>query len=435
MRLGSYLRRHSGFVRDVATLMSGKTIAAVIALFTTPIVGRLFEPGDFGVAAIFASIIGITSNISSLNYAQAVVIPKTEDEALELLAFSFRVVVLFCLGMLAVIASFEFLQADVKALNLLGHWVWILPLGTLLTSTYHLQEQLLTRRRGFALISASLVAGNSIAASSRIAAGLAAGTSVYGLILGQMAGALTRIVTQWKSCGDGIRVVIRKMGLSGMRRIGRRYSDFPMLSAPAGLILSLGQDLPILLFGTIFSPAVAGYYAMASRLSRVPVTIGANAMRRVFLQRAVTIHNSGRTLGKAFLLTFGGLAALGILPFTLLWLFGEPLLTWLLGAPWAVAGRYMEIIAPWMFMLWAMSPCNAVFIVLRKQRFWLWLQSILTILRLGAFGLAFSLEAGPEWTLNAFVLVSVVGTSLTVLTTIWLSMQHVEPPANNGAAA
>jgi O-antigen/teichoic acid export membrane protein len=46
----SILRANSEFIGNVAVMMSGKTIAAVIALFTMPIVARLFVPSDFGVA-------------------------------------------------------------------------------------------------------------------------------------------------------------------------------------------------------------------------------------------------------------------------------------------------------------------------------------------------------------------------------------------------
>lgn len=421
MRIASYLHRYADFVRDLATMMSGKTIAAAIALFTTPIVSRLFEPSDFGVAAVFASIIGITSNISSLSYTKAIVIPKLEDDALELMAFSFRVVLLFCLAFLFVVAMLRTFELDIAAFNLLGAWVWLLPLGTLMLSVIQMQEGWLTRRRSFGVISASLVAGNSIAAGSRITAGLSTGTSVYGLIVGQMLGILIRLASQWQWCRSALRVSCGRMGFASVRRVARKYRDFPLFDAPAGLVLALGQNLPILLFGSMFSPAVAGFFAMANRLSKVPVTIVGNAMRRVFLQRAAAINNSGRPIRRAFLLTIGGLVALGILPFTFVWYYGEPILTWLLGAKWSMAGRYLEIIAPWMFMLWIISPCNAVFMVLRRQGFWLGLQTILTILRLGAFGVAYFIQAGPEWTLGAFVFVTVIGSLLTLLITTWMT--------------
>jgi O-antigen/teichoic acid export membrane protein len=148
-------------------------------------------------------------------------------------------------------------------------------------------------------------------------------------------------------------------------------------------------------------------------------------MRRVFLQKAAATNNSGRSLHKAFLLVTGGLALLGAIPFTCLSLFGQPLSIWLLGERWLTAGRFLEIIAPWMFMIWVTAPSNPIFVVLRRQKLWLLVQTILTLLRLGAFGLAFVIAAGPEWTLQAFVMVTVVGNIVTILMAFMLISQRV----------
>lgn len=130
-----------------------------------------------------------------------------------------------------------------------------------------------------------------------------------------------------------------------MKQVAQRYSDFPKLNAPAAIIGSLGRNLPILLMGVMFTPVVAGFYAMANRLSRAPIEIVANSMRKVFLQKAAEIKNRGRSLRKAFLLATGELVILAIIPFGCVWLFGQPLLSWLLGVQWFEAGRYLEIMA------------------------------------------------------------------------------------------
>jgi len=137
-------------------------------------------------------------------------------------------------------------------------------------------------------------------------------------------------------------------------------------------------------------------------------------------QSDVPIHQLGRTL-RQLCLASGGLALLGAVPFLLLWLYGQPILTVLLGDRWIDAGRYLEIMAPWLFMIWVAAPTHAVFIVLRKQSAWLVLQVWLTFARLAAFGLAYYLSASPEWALGAFVVTTVgcnlimVGMSLSLI--------------------
>jgi hypothetical protein len=71
-------------------------------------------------------------------------------------------------------------------------------------------------------------------------------------------------------------------------------------------------------------------------------------------------------------------------------------------------------------MVWISAPCNAIFIVLRKQKFWLTLTTVITTFRLGSFALSYSLSAGQEWTLQAFVIASMIGNALTLGTTFAL---------------
>jgi O-antigen/teichoic acid export membrane protein len=174
----------------------------------------------------------------------------------------------------------------------------------------------------------------------------------------------------------------------------------------------------------MFSPAIAGLYAMADRLCQVPVTIVATSVRRVFLQKAAEIDNRGRSLRKALLLSVGTLSLFGAIPFTILWSYGQPIAVFILGENWLAAGQYLEIIAPWLFMVWISAPCNAIFIVLRKQKFWLTLTTIITLARLGSFALAYSISAGPQWTLQAFVVASMIGNLFTLGTTFTLVLHH-----------
>jgi O-antigen/teichoic acid export membrane protein len=160
----------------------------------------------------------------------------------------------------------------------------------------------------------------------------------------------------------------------------------------------------------------------------MPVQVVAMSVRRVFMQRAAAIHNDGRSLRRSFLLTTFGLLALGAPPCVAIWLFGQPLLTWILGARWGVAGHYLEIIAPWVLMAWVTAPCNSVFIVLRRQDRWLTQQIMTTVLRMGAFVVGYGLRLGPESTLQLFVLFTVLSFVVMIVSAYRLTAQTPGPP-------
>ena len=95
--------------------------------------------------------------------------------------------------------------------------------------------------------------------------------------------------------------------------------------------------------------------------------------------------------------------------------FREPLATWLLSDRGFEAGRYMEIIAPWLFMMWLMAPCQAIDVVLRRRRLLLSLELIVNVLRIGTFGVAYIISASPLGTLQIFVIVTVIGSIVAIL--------------------
>lgn len=425
-----FVAKHAEFVRGAAILMSGKTLAAAIAFFTMPIVARLFVPSDFGVAAMFVSIVSIVSSVGSLRYGEAVVLPKAHSEAVSLMAFAYRVVFSTCTAMMLLIVIYEASGETWPALELLGKWKWFLPFGVLFQSMIFVQASWLIRNKAFKTLSAADVVGNTVTTGTRIGLGAAFGSSAFGLVVGYLVGLISRIAVQRSGCIEGLRATFRRIGWPKLRQIASRYSDFPKLNAPAGLLFSMGGNLPVLLFGVMFSPAIAGFYAMADRLSQVPLSIVANSARQVFLQKSATISQSGRSLQKAFLLATGALALFGIIPFICVWLYGQQIITWLLGERWSEAGLYIEIIAPWLFVLLVAAPCHPVLVVLREQKYWLSLEIAMISLRLGAFGIAYFMVEGPIWTLQAFTLVSVIGNLATILTAFMLISRRSINDAN-----
>ena len=418
------LFRHREFVGNVATLVSGKSAAAVIGLLATPIISRLFEPVHFGVAAAFVATAGIVSDVASLRYETAIVLPKDEKEALAVRTLSFRILWIVCFAVLFVIAAAKAADLETPLLDILGSWVWLLPVAILLTTAVHIQQGWLTRTRSFKTISSSLVLGTVTNSGTRIGAGAWFGSSVWSLIAGDIFGSIVKLVAQRSAAAYVVQTRDERAGWKSLFKLAREYSDFPRLNAPATFILSLGNQLPILLFGTMYSPVAAGLYAMAHRLSKRPTAILSYSIRRVFLQKAAAISNRGGSLRKAYLMATGGLVMIGIGPLLLLSLFGQPILGWLLGDRWLEAGRYLEIMAPWMFMVWVMAPANPIFVVLRKQKLWLMLTILLTVLRLSAFGLAELIEADVYWALRAYVLTTILGNVLTAAVALALIADH-----------
>jgi O-antigen/teichoic acid export membrane protein len=254
----NFLQRHSKFVGNVAIIMSGRTVAALIAFFTIPIVARLYVPDDFGVAAVFVSIASILSTIATLRYESAVVLPEKDSDAITLFAIAFLAAISFSSILILLIGTYQISGFEWQYFELLGSWQWIVPIAVFFLAALHAQESWITRTQRFKLASASLVAQNTITTGSRILFGAVFGSSVHGLIAGYMLGLFSRIALLFDASRSAISASPGRAKLPCFKELAREYSDFPKLNAPAGLIFSTGQNMPVLLFGIIYSPAVAG---------------------------------------------------------------------------------------------------------------------------------------------------------------------------------
>ncbi|QLK87927.1 hypothetical protein E3U36_07160 [Arsenophonus endosymbiont of Aphis craccivora] len=64
------------FARNVVTLMTGTTIAQAIPIAISPLLTRIYTPKDFGVLALFISIIAILGSIANARYELAIMLPE-----------------------------------------------------------------------------------------------------------------------------------------------------------------------------------------------------------------------------------------------------------------------------------------------------------------------------------------------------------------------
>jgi O-antigen/teichoic acid export membrane protein len=383
--------------------MSAKAIAAAIALLITPVIARLFDPGDFGIAAVWVSSCTLLSHISSLKYEVAIVLPAEEHEADNLYSLALRILLAF-VGIVAVVTAVaEFLPVkNSSAVDDRDWLLWLAP-GVLLFGLVSIQESWLSRRQKFGAIGASMIAGTSSTGLSRIAWGLLAGSSSTGLIVSQLIGLFFRLWVQFWRGGQRAVTSAATVSKGALRKAARNYRDFPKLNAPASLVSSGAKNMPVLLLGFLYGPEPAGFYAMAMRLAQSPLRLVTVSMNRVVYQRLAEIATNNRPLVRPYWMLCGGLFLLGVAPTILIVLFGPQILELLLGPKWPEAGRYLQLVAPWLLTILVSVPVSPTLNVIRRQELWLQLQTVSFVLRLLVFLGAYMYGATALTAIGAFV--------------------------------
>ena len=72
------------FLKNVSKLALGTGIAQLITILISPVLTRLFLPEQYGIFALYVSLITILSVFSTCRYEFAIVLPKSKRRAEEL---------------------------------------------------------------------------------------------------------------------------------------------------------------------------------------------------------------------------------------------------------------------------------------------------------------------------------------------------------------
>lgn len=374
--------------RDVLVLAGGRFGAALVGLVTAPFIARLFEPSDFGVVAFFVVIATLASQLLPLSYPNAISIPKADGDAKAIVRIAlYASIGLACVLYLVLFTLYIMGWVSPVAAQL-GLWEWLVPVAALMLAVSLICEGWLTRTRGFAASARAAFSQALVTAGGRLGLGLMWGSSVWGLVVPYIAGAALQLGILARASWS-----TRKPDTppSEISVVARGYSEFPKYNLPAGFLRALSENLPVIFFAPVFGVAAAGLYAMADRLIKMPLTLGAQSVRRVYLQRAsVIVHRDG-DLKSSYVRVTGWLMLLGLPPTLLLMMAGESMLRLLLGERWAQAGAFVEILSPLFYVMLVSRPATALVDLLRKQRLWLRIQMASSLFRAIAMVLAWQL--------------------------------------------
>jgi O-antigen/teichoic acid export membrane protein len=371
----------STFATDVAKLAGGTTLAQILGVLIAPILARLYEPSAFGTAAVFASLVTVVGVVACLRYELAIMLPERDKDAANLLAVSLLAVVAISglTTVLILVVPFPIVRL-LKAPDLVGY-MWLLPLVVLANGIFVALNYWNSRTKRFGRLSVAGVSRSLVSNGSQLALGIA-GNAYAGALIGSRAlgSAVTMIVLGVQTWRDDSEVLRRSISWQGMVAGFKRHRKFPLYSTWAALLNSISWQLPTFLLSAFFSSTVVGYYALGTRLLRMPMSLIGSAIAQVFFQRAAEANTAGN-LAAVVESAFRRLVMIGIFPLLLLTLVGRDLFTVVFGNSWSEAGVYAQILSIWTFFWFISSPLSTLFSVLEKQEAGLVLNVIIFVTR------------------------------------------------------
>jgi O-antigen/teichoic acid export membrane protein len=373
-RIKKYWQNES-FIRNVGVLAGGTVASQLILILASPLLTRLYTPSDFGILAIYTSILNLIVVVSGLRYEVAIPLPEKDETARHLLAISFLWNGVFTVLTILGVAVWILIKADFTDVE----YLWLLPIGVFFFGSYKILNYWAIRKKMFGRITRTKFYQSSSSVLVQSSLG-AFGLGPLGLILGQIMGQSAGFTTLSKN--SGLKGLLGKVGGNYhlLKNIAKKYRKFPLYDAPASLLNVLSNELPQLLFAALFNPAIAGVCLLSQKVLGAPLRIIGQSISQVLYGNILERITQG-TIRKITVRIVLTLSVLVVLPSLLILFQGEYIFRIVFGEDWSQAGKYAAVLIMILATQFVYSPISLVLLALNGQKTNLMLQIAMIVIK------------------------------------------------------
>lgn len=371
------------FYRHVLVLITGTSFAQSLAVIASPLLTRLYNPEEFGLLAVYISILSIFVLFGSLQYENAIPLPKDNKVAANLLVLCFIILIGICF--LSCISLWIVKKQLLRLLHARGleRYIWLLPFSLLGNGTYNILNYWVIRKKAFIQIATTKISQSLGMIGTQIIVGLLK-QGPLGLLLGDSigrmggSGRLTYLILRED------RKVLSKVTTGGIRQAASRFKKFPLISSGSALLKELSIQFPAVLLAVACGPQIVGWFMLVQRVLGMPLSLIGYSVSNVYMAEASTLmRQQPGGIFKLYWQTLKHLFVI-IIPFiTFLSLFAPKIFPFVFGQEWREAGIYLQILSPMYLFQFLSTPVSPTVYVLERQD----LQLVREAIRFGLFSL------------------------------------------------
>lgn len=368
----------SDFNKNVLKLMTGSTIAQAIPIAISPILTRMYTPEDYGIVTLFLTIATIFGAIANGRYEMAIVLPKKDEEAINIVALSLLIASAISFCLLIFIIFFRDFILHFLGNDDLKNWLFFIPFIVFFIGLYNALNQLNIRLRSFDIIAKVKVLKAVILAVTQLTLGFFKLGSI-GLLIGHI---FSHIFSNGQLANSTIKnkKLIRSINFNQIFTMAKRYKKFPLITTWATLSNVLTQQITNIFISYLYSHSTLGHYSLVNRTVGLPSNIIGQAIGDVYFQKASEDRKNLGNAKSAYMSTLMKLLIIGTPIFLFLFLIAEDLIAFVFGENWRIAGTYTKYLIPLFFIRFIASPLSLTNIVFEKQKIdFIWQISLLII--------------------------------------------------------
>jgi len=356
----------SEFINNVTILVSGTILAQIVPVLIQPLLRRIYSPAEFGTFAVYYSLIGVLSVISTFRYELAIVLPKKDKEAINILSLSIIINLITNLTFFLVILIFHNSIVDyLKFPKDNEGWLFFLPLSVFLFSCYQIINYWLIRKKSFKAQSINKISRRIIEGAVQIIFGLI--KIPYGLVMGDVFGNIANNISGGKQLSKN-QFSIKEISKTKMIFVAKKFKEMPIFSVLPAFLNTASFAIPLIIMSTFYSKTTVGYFDLTRQILAVPSAFITISISQILFQRISEKKNNLMSVKKDILTTFVFLSLGGILFITIIELLGPFLFKIYAGNMYEISGEYARIVVINFTFQFIISPLSVAFIPLGKLK-------------------------------------------------------------------
>lgn len=365
--------------KGMFTLLIGAGLARFIGLLSIPILTRIYSPEDYGVLALFTSLIAVIVPITTLRYVQAIPLPKTDVMAFNLFSVCFKLIIAFSSGIALILVFFGDVILSWFNMQELAPWYWLIVFGITGTALYELFSLWATRKRDYKVIAKTQILQSLVGNASKIILGLLS-YKPAGLLIGQFITQSAGISSFVKHGIYDIRKYFSKIRFQKECLAIWYYQKFVWYRLPSQLLLAMCTQSPVIMMASLFDATTVGQFALAKMILMIPTSLIGQAISKAYYAEVAAIGKSDYTKIKRITLSVQNkLFLLGTGPIIFLAIFAPWLFKTFFGEEWVVAGEFARILSPYILLVIISTPIVQVINVVGSQAIFLIINTIRAI--------------------------------------------------------
>ncbi|HSV88126.1 MAG TPA: oligosaccharide flippase family protein [Bacteroidales bacterium] len=393
-------------------LFTGSLIAQGVTLLLSPLFAKLFTPDEFGLTALYLAIFSILSVIGTARYEQAIMLTNNDHDARSL----FWLVQILSLVFAAVV-SLVLLLAGGYIVSIMGNyalrtWLWVIPLSLVLHGVSQGCLFYSNRNKHFGFMAENTQVHYTTLNGARLLTGFLQ-SPFNGLLASQIFAQVAGAVHIFWRTGRKL-LNLADISPEALIRQAKRYSGYPRYNMLLNLTNNLSGALPVIMFTRGFSAEVAGLFAFGYGFIFKPLSLFSQSLHQVLSQKIIEDHNKNKPvypiLKKLLIRQFW----IGIGPFAILATFAPALFLLVFPPEYSKAGNFVQILSPWLFMVFLTSPLSFLPELFSRQRRAMVIDLVYLLLRFSALA-AGILAQNITLSLGLFTAVSFVMVSYNLL--------------------